>query len=252
MHRISVLLLLFAVVIPVRAEEVRYYEVEIIVFESLDSAARQSENWKSDINRPIPEIAAELEQPYPGQIPAQYNPKLSFKPLMQNEYQLANEEKSLIDSKLYRILLHTAWRQPGMDAAVALPVHLNRSFLSETPVTHSVLPTTTGAAAASVPLPMVTTQTRSVLDGYIKIILSRYLHAEVDMVYSTGLPLTPQTVVANPAIEAPMVQPILYRLTESRRMRSKELHYLDHPVMGMLVLVTPYEERAPATKAKPR
>jgi hypothetical protein len=27
-----------------------------------------------------------------------------------------------------------------------------------------------------------------------------------------------------------------------RRIRSKELHYLDHPVMGMLLLITPYEK----------
>ena len=27
-----------------------------------------------------------------------------------------------------------------------------------------------------------------------------------------------------------------------RRIRSKELHYLDHPVLGMLLIITPYEK----------
>ncbi|MEF8833521.1 MAG: CsiV family protein [Halofilum sp. (in: g-proteobacteria)] len=33
-----------------------------------------------------------------------------------------------------------------------------------------------------------------------------------------------------------------FPFSQSRRMRSGELHYLDHPLIGMLVLVTPYEE----------
>ena len=32
-----------------------------------------------------------------------------------------------------------------------------------------------------------------------------------------------------------------YALNEQRRMRSRKLHYLDHPEFGMLILITPYE-----------
>jgi hypothetical protein len=53
-------------------------------------------------------------------------------------------------------------------------------------------------------------------------------------------------------MEAPMTQPIFYHLTESRRMRSKELHYLDHPVLGVLLLVTPYEGKTTTQKPKAR
>lgn len=247
-----ILLCLLAFAPSVDAEDTRYYDVEVVIFESLDNVARQSENWKSDINRPIPELAVELDQPYPGPIPQQYDPKLTFKPLAQSEFQLLNEVKLLTDAKQYRILLHSAWRQPGMEATVALPVHLNRAFLSETPVQHSVMPVDPNMPRANLPLPVVATQTRTTLDGYIKIILSRYLHAEVDLIYSTGLPLSPQTVVANPSIEAPVIQPVIYRLLESRRMRSKELHYLDHPVLGVLLLVTPYEGKVSTKTAKPR
>ena len=31
-------------------------------------------------------------------------------------------------------------------------------------------------------------------------------------------------------------------MKQSRRMRSKELHYIDHPMLGILVRVTPIEE----------
>lgn len=250
MHKFSFSLILavFALAsIAHAAEEVRYYDVETIIFESLDPAARQSENWKNDINRQIPPVAVELDQPYPGRIPAQFNPSLTFKTLPQREFQLQIEEKLLTKSSQFRILLHTGWVQPGMGPDAALPVHITRSFLTDTPVTHSLIPGTPDNPAASATRPTTSTQSRSVLDGYIKIILTRYLHADVDLVYTTGLPLTSQgsgTAQVNPANDSnPVIQqpPVIYRLSESRRMRSKELHYLDHPVLGMLLLITQHE-----------
>jgi len=254
------------------ADEVRYYDVETIIFESLDPAARQSENWKSDIDRKIPPVVAELDQPYPGPIPPQYDPALTFKTLPGSAYQLQNEEKLLTDSRQYRILLHTAWVQPGMPPEAALPVHIVRNFLTETPVSRSLIPASPDMPPSNLTTPDTPTQTRAVLDGYIKIILTRYLHADVDLVYSTGLPLSAPanpttsttsvmgaaattTMAATPSGDAaalPQQQtpPVIYRLTESRRMRSTELHYLDHPVLGMLLLITQHEENkaAPAPK----
>ena len=43
--------------------------------------------------------------------------------------------------------------------------------------------------------------------------------------------------------------PRLFRLTESRRMRSRELHYLDHPLFGALVEAWPLELPAAAAPA---
>jgi hypothetical protein len=239
------------------AEELRYYDIEVIIFESLDPSARQSESGKTDISREIPPVAAELDQPYPGPIPPEYDPSLTFKTLPQSRFQLQTEEKLLTGSNQYRILLHTAWIQPGMDPATALPVHINRTFLTETPVVHSLVPPSPGMPPANLPAPSGTTQTRSVLDGYIKIILTRYLHADVDLVYTTNLPVAAQPMVSNPPIDTstptlPLNQPVIYRLTESRRMRSKELHYLDHPVLGMLILITQYEGKVATPKQKPR
>ena len=43
----------------------------------------------------------------------------------------------------------------------------------------------------------------------------------------------------------------VYYLHQNRRMRSKETHYIDHPVMSMLVRITPYEVVAsPAAVSK--
>ena len=227
------------------ADEVRYYDVEVIIFESLDPSARQAENWSSDITRQVPNPAVELDQPYPGPIPAQFNPKLTFKTLPASQFQLQNEDKLLTKSNQYRILLHTAWVQPGMDPATALPVHINRSFLAEAPTAQPMTPATPGMPPAGQPALAQSAPTRSVLDGYIKIVLMRYLHADVDLTYTTGLPATaPATVTTPGSTAAPIIAltpPVIYRLNESRKMRSNELHYLDHPVLGVLLLITPYE-----------
>lgn len=247
MHKISFSLILTLFVlasVAQAAEDVRYYDVETIIFESLDPSARQSENWKTDINRQTPPVVAELDQPYPGPIPSQYNPSLTFKTLTQSKFQLQQAEKLLTRSNHYRILLHTAWVQPGMGPAAAIPVHINRAYLTETPVTHSLITGTTDATTANAAPATQPEQSRSVLDGYIKIILTRYLHADVDLTYTTGLPVTTQNVITPSAETTTLAQPpVIYRLKESRRMRSKELHYLDHPVLGMLLLITQHEEK---------
>ncbi|MFA7593929.1 MAG: CsiV family protein [Thiohalobacteraceae bacterium] len=59
------------------------------------------------------------------------------------------------------------------------------------------------------------------LDGTISLALSRYLHLNADLIY------------ADPSVGTPVA------LREVRRMRSGELHYLDHPRFGVLVQVDP-------------
>lgn len=70
------------------------------------------------------------------------------------------------------------------------------------------------------------------LEGDVKVSVSRYLHLETDL---------------------RLVEGEVYALQQQRRMRSGELHYLDHPHLGLLALITPYEppEAEPAADAVP-
>lgn len=97
------------------------------------------------------------------------------------------------------------------------------------------------------------------LDGTIKLVVSRYLHLHADLAFTTevhwrdredaGTPPASAHVEAGAATEStthmtrgPNGRPLLsYPFRQQRRMRSGELHYLDHPVIGLLVKVTPYE-----------
>ncbi|GAA5217539.1 CsiV family protein [Corallincola platygyrae] len=42
-----------------------------------------------------------------------------------------------------------------------------------------------------------------------------------------------------------------YRLNQTRRLRSGELHYIDHPLMGILIQIRTHEYRAPAPEVSP-
>ena len=232
---ITFLLLSFSLII--HAEEIRYYDVEVVLFENLDNASRQGENWPNSVELELPEATIEIGQPYPGPIPKEYDPKLTFKALSQKDYQLQEQAKKIDESESRRVLLHTGWRQPGMAREEALTVYFKRQIAGSSPVSS----VTTEAPVD----PMATSRWAQAqageLEGMIKVILSRYLHVDSDIVFRPHVAEEPQSFYVMEVIEN-TVQPIVYRLQQTRRrMRSRELHYLDNPVLGMLVLITPYE-----------
>jgi hypothetical protein len=243
MTRIKLLLIAAVIVLGgvAHADDIRYYDIEIVVFENLDPSARVSENWPHEVILETPPLVVDLGQPFPGALPKGFDPKHTFKVTASNQLQLLEEAKLLADSRNYRVLLHTGWRQPGMDVDAALPVHINQTFVVDE----------AGNPLANAPVvgaPVVqTTQTRSTLSGYIKVILSRYLHMDVKLAYTTKIPLATETVMtaaqlgSEDATPLSPPKPIVYFLDETRKMRSKEVHYLDNPVLGVLLLATPYE-----------
>jgi hypothetical protein len=86
------------------------------------------------------------------------------------------------------------------------------------------------------------------LDGTIELVVSRYLHVHADLYYTTDIAWDRALVAGynsaqtQPIARGPDGQSMLsFPLRQQRRMRSGELHYLDHPVLGLLVLVTPVE-----------
>ncbi len=106
------------------------------------------------------------------------------------------------------------------------------------------------------------------LDGTIAVSLSRYLHINADLVFSREIAVTredvgfssnepesntnllgqdmfPSTESENSNIEMGETQESTrfqpYRLTVARRMRSKEIHYLDHPEFGIIAEIIRYK-----------
>lgn len=70
-------------------------------------------------------------------------------------------------------------------------------------------------------------------EGTLRVERQRYLHVYPTLnYYPNGLSLTDEPAQT-------------IRFEESRRMRSKELHYIDHPVLGILMLFRPVSELNP-------
>lgn len=113
------------------------------------------------------------------------------------------------------------------------------------------------------------------LSGTVRLSVSRYLHIETDL--HLRVPVIIQEEVIEPPMDSEQdisgadfgsffgnkPQPMSsvterevirdFTLSESRRMRSTEVHHLDHPLFALIVLVTPYELpiEEPAVEAIP-
>ena len=147
----------------------------------------------------------------------------AFRP---SEVTMADDVKSINRRRHLRPLLHQRWLQPvpERDNPVAVAI--------ATPNTERAPPTLNGFAK---------------VEGFIEVTVSRYLHFAPTLWYhadNLGMDPLPFPVSARraqngstaDAASAPYME-----LRESRRMRSTDLHYLDHPKIGVIVRIDPVE-----------
>lgn len=134
--------------------------------------------------------------------------------LDRGQFRLTAERDSLARSSQYRPLAHLAWREavPGRAQAVAFELPVDKSG-------------------------------DSYVDGTVRIAVERYLHLELDLqLHNASLR---QPAEGDFEYDTPEI-----RLTERRRMRSKEAHYFDNPRFGVIALVTPYQTPEAATDSE--
>ena len=238
------------------ADEQRYYDIEIVIFQNNAALKTLPELIRDPQPLKLPEHYIQLGMPDTSE-PTNYIPDYYFKLLPSSDYKLTDAATKIAASKDYRILKHIAWVQPGLDQSVAIPIFFQDTFVPD-------VPTETAAAEPPGPLPLYTHAT---LDGVITVSLSRYLHIRSKLRFQadgvaplpepdTGLPATePDTEL--PTAETDIVTKpgrpttVVYVMNQSRRMRSKVLHYLDNPMIGMLVIMTQVELPKQPVKAPP-
>ncbi len=247
-------------------EPPNWYTVELVLFSQGNAAAMESEQWPNDPGMPDIHGAVELFESHDDPVAVAELPEISkpetlrpptppiaFGRLTADELELGEAVKKLNRHAGYQTLLHLGWRQPGLPREQAPAVHLNtRPFSAVAPnMTEAQKPTPTLFSAipflrASEPTPEV--EQGPGIEGSIRLYLRRYLHLEADLLYenkaliaetdvpqSTGAKLESSPFVAQ---QAPVFR---FRLQQQRRLRSGELHYLDHPLFGLMVKVTPFE-----------
>ena len=181
-----------------------------------------------------------------GQLPPPTPPQPIITPYLQVLADLAAFERNLADSSYLwleqltleaevkainrqsrlRPLIHRRWRQPVPARDEPQPVYLAAVTNAKSPLTQSGMPK---------------------LEGHVAVTVGRYLHLAATLWYhadNLGLapvPL-PISILANSAQPPSRVDARPHMvLHESRRMRSGDLHYLDHPKFGVIVRIDPIE-----------
>lgn len=213
---IAALLLALPAMVTAQSEETPWYDVELIVFSHSADSAGSTENW------PDNELPLNLENTIEPMPPLQTESGLTapYSTIDESEWRLQDEFARIARTHgRVEPLIHTAWRQPVMDRKQAQGLFL-RSATELAP----------GIPKA---------------EGVITVSVNRYLHVELDF-------LLWNLLSANTA-DGGLFQPLQksYRFTSHRRMRSGELHYLDHPLMGALILISRYEAPEPEIIEEP-
>lgn len=248
-----------------------WYQIEVLIFANEEPFAEGPERWPEEVELAYPdELVSLVEasalatpdplQPAPGNagMPlAPGNPLLdeAFVTLDSEQWQLRDIATSILRQAPFRLLFHKAWRQPtlGRQDAISvlvrggdryddhrelegwLQLSVERYLHLKTDLWLSSFKSTAGLRELPwpklppIPLSLAAPQVDS---------------SEASPFPDSGL---------NDLVPATRQQPLFYLadrqyvvdrtvvLRQSRRMRSDELHYIDHPLMGVLVKVTPYE-----------
>ena len=158
----------------------------------------------------------------------------SYRWLPTEEFLMRRDARLLERRGGHRVLLHGRWLQPvpGRDQPEALFIQ-------------------SGARLSG----------RYQLEGSLAVTLGRFLHFQAQLSYrEPGMGQRPVYLAVPPAIETPgpglelmpeqqppeatpLPEPVagFMVLDQSRRMRSEEIHYLDHPKLGIIVRIDPVE-----------
>ncbi len=196
---------LFSIANPVFGADdgVTVYDVEMIVFDRSGEDAGFTEIWPDDPGEPDWETLSA-----PG----------SVEGLSDSEWKLGQEAYTLEHkSRGLNPHIHTAWRQVIRKGEKASPIHLRSE--------------------------QTTINGMPLMEGLVSVSVNRYLHVNLDMI------LRKDRASAGGELEGGMSETGLleigmsetgdqrFRMQEHRRMRSGKLHYLDHPMMGVLIKI---------------
>ncbi|MDH5547494.1 MAG: peptidoglycan binding protein CsiV [Gammaproteobacteria bacterium] len=101
--------------------------------------------------------------------------------------------------------------------------------------------------------------------GTVTLKWTRFLHLGIDMYFRTKKPEEPMSAVAavaafpmensttetiaaaekktvtNPFLSSLELEPVDFRLSESQRIKTKKIYYFDHPLFGVIAMVTPVD-----------
>ena len=210
------------------SDDRREYDIEIIIFEDAHARYLNSESWNQDTPDETESLTGISANNKPDEnlkkIAVKETNKLPHEPLKANI--LYGEYKNIKHSSQYNVLFYSAWRQAGLDKANAFEIDINDLINKHK------------------------SKSANSISGNVKIVLARYLHFYADLNYQRPIvnnEVSTDTIDANvdasaQTTETDLISKQSYPMQMHRRMRSKELHYIDHPLVGLLIQINPTEK----------
>lgn len=201
----------------------RWYQIEIIVFSHITVQGLQSEQWPWTPNKysPSPKTVNLSTN--------ENNSSLPYAALTRRYFILSSQERQLEKNNRYQVLLHLAWRQKIVKPSHALPVHIFGGNIYN--ASGSVIGKAEYGQQAYNPA------TICQVNGTITPSLIRYIDIKINLLFAQPLSTLPGASNYN-NVQGPFAY---FRLNQTRRMRSRELNYIGHPLYGVLVKVMPVD-----------
>ena len=259
-----------------KAKTDTWYRVELIVFSH--PAGSAAEQWDATPNLAYSEnsrlLTDKASAPTVAPQPQQALPTAAVQPvpfviLSPDQRELRNKAAAIERSDRYQVLFHEAWDQQMGDRADTLPIVLDRS----------------GDGGA---WPKLQGTIKLYVARYLYLETNLWLNTQGEYLHSSwrmhAPPLGPaslildaperpeaETVTTEPALnfdpqlasiilmepaeseeELEPIYPFRHAvlLNQTRRMRSGEVHYIDHPMLGVIVKITPLPDPESQTKAQ--
>lgn len=249
MKRLIPLLLLF-VSLPSLAQ--RQFDIEVIIFKRAVDAEKVNESWPNT----QPKISLERVGSFQD---TQYRASKGVKMLPYSEYKLTPQKDKLKQHAGFEVLMHTAWRQGDQGKSSAPVFHIqagkdfSKQFNADGSEKGAVTASADGFQEETIDKPLYE------LDGKLQIYVQHYLYAETTL--DLKAPSVREVKLQEQQIEldSPVngaesnvqvgnlteISPTVeveeflksYRMEQKRRIRSTETHYLDHPLLGMVIQV---------------
>lgn len=243
-----------------------WYQVEVLVFAREEPA--NDEHWRlgrypaypasnirlgSEDGGATPLLPEDADSPHRDALEAG-----AWRKLPDEARKLADAVRSMEQSR-FRTLYHETWRQPVLERDQALPIYIEggRSMpLTLEPETLEQLPGRTRDPEEGQDPPLhddpATTEERSADDAVAEMetvapareILEVLLPAEPELRGTLTLSLA-RFLHLDPSLwltlESDQGQRYHVDINQHRRMRSERLHYLDHPLFGVLIRIDPWD-----------
>jgi len=210
------------------------YQVEVIIFEHVTQQGIESEAWPNNPQLPSFRNAINLQQATNNNALNQPTQLQNYQLLPASYFHLSQETNKLQRNPNYRILLHQTWLQPIGGERSAKPIHLygGELFNSDGSVmtndNNNLLPPPSDSYWQ--------------LNGTVTISMDRFFNVKTDFLLNepiSQLPTNTQQQADNYHFQPTNIKSFL--LLQTRRMKSNELNYIDHPLFGILIAIYPYQ-----------